>query len=174
MSKKYTSGELFGTRKNLEEKKKQEVEDQLVAAKLVVEMSKAKEDVAEHTGKDSLSRGEDMGDEELDDTDTGSDRIGRWDADVAAAKAIIRRAASTPESARAMRKYLARQMEISPTRKSGQTGKVIKRTRDRGGKKIVKQIAILEASPAFAEEVDDLELTKEGSWWLEGIQPQGA
>lgn len=99
-----------------------------------------------------------MTDEETDDGEIGGDKIEQWDADVAATRMMLRTAAATPESARKMRKFLSQRMEWSPTKKAGGGGKVVKRTSPKMKKG--KQIAGLEASPAFAEEVDDLELTK--------------
>lgn len=159
MSEKYTSEELFEMKKAMEERKRQEREDRIIAAKLVLEMDMIEEGPSEHTAQSSSSEYKKMGDEETDDTDGGGNIIDQWDEDVNTARTIIRQAASTPESARRMRKFLAQQMEYSPVKKKrGRGGRVAKRTSP--GRKKGKQIVGPEASPAFAEEVDDLELSK--------------
>lgn len=147
MGEKFTAEDLFQMKKEMEERKQQEREDRLIA-----------EQLAKHIAKLDSSADEKVTDEETDDGEIGGDKIEQWDADVAATRMMLRTAAATPESARKMRKFLSQRMEWSPTKKAGGGGKVVKRTSPK--KKKGKQIAGLEASPAFAEEVDDLELTK--------------
>ncbi|KAH0367348.1 hypothetical protein KCU65_g4652, partial [Aureobasidium melanogenum] len=153
MGDKFTADELFQLKEEMEERKRQEREDRLVA-----------EELAKHMAKVDTTD-EEMGDEETDDGEIGGDKIEQWDADVAAARMMVRAAAATPESARRMKKFLSQRMEWSPTKKSFKGGKVVKRTNPK--KKKEKQIAGPETSPAFAEEVDDFELTKA----LGGLKP---
>ncbi|KAG9835930.1 hypothetical protein KCU98_g4633, partial [Aureobasidium melanogenum] len=147
MSEKFTAEELFQMRKEMEERKRQEREDRLIA-----------EELAKHIAKLDSSTDEEMIDEETEDGEIGGDKIEQWDADVTAARMMLRTAAATPESARRMRKLLSQRMEWSPTKKSGKDGKVVKRTSPR--KKKGKQVVGPEASPSIAEEVDDSALVK--------------
>lgn len=174
MSEKYGSEELFRTKKELEEmmekkkrereeaakeKKRQEEEDRLLAERLDLEIRNLAEGFSEHPAKIAGSTDEEM---ETDETDNGGDKIEQWDADVALTKSIVRQAASSPEAAKRLRKYLLKKIEYSPVKKKpgkgGKGGKVVKRSSP--GRKKGKPIVGPEGSPGYAEEVDDFELTK--------------